>query len=153
MATVQDRFIGDPLDIEMFKTTGWVIDESEQINHATDQVDLVTYYLPGVKDNIEKSPQGLNYKLGVIKRFDFSSNLQCMSVISRNPFDENIVGFVKGSPERIQSIAIPSTIPKNFSEILMNYTQDGLRVLALSYKYLTWATYEQAKAMDREDIE
>ena len=76
-----------------------------------------------------------------------------MSVISKNPYDNELVGFVKGSPERIKSISVDNSIPDSFDKILKNYTQDGLRVLALAYKYLPDATYQQAKGLDREDIE
>jgi magnesium-transporting ATPase (P-type) len=37
----------------------------------------------------------------MIRRFDFSSNLQRMSVICRNKFDDQFRAFVKGSPEKI----------------------------------------------------
>ena len=76
-----------------------------------------------------------------------------MSVISKSSYDDEFVGFVKGSPERIKSISIENTIPNDFDRILQNYTQDGLRVLALSYKYLPEITYQQAKSLEREEIE
>jgi len=153
VAMVEDKFIGDPLDIEMFKSTNWVIDETEETNQATDEFSLSSYYpkeINEVKNSGENRPF---YQLGIIKRFDFSPKLQCMSVISKNPFDDSLVGFVKGSPERIQSIAIKNSIPDHYNSILQNYTQDGLRVLACAYKYLPNVSYQNAKAMERQEVE
>lgn len=45
------------------------------------------------------------------------------------------------------------SIPKEYHTILQNYTQDGLRVLALSYKYLPHMTLSEAKEVKREDVE
>lgn len=76
-----------------------------------------------------------------------------MSVISRTNFDKALVGFVKGSPEKIKSICIKNSLPANYDNELRNYTEDGLRVLALAYKYLPNVSYDQAKEMKREQIE
>ena len=154
VAEVQDKFIGDPLDIEMFKATNWVIDETEETNHTINEATLASYYPFEIKQELDQNDSNKDfYKLGIIKRFDFSSNLQCMSVISKSSYDDEFVGFVKGSPERIKSISVENTIPNDFDRILQNYTQDGLRVLALSYKYLPETTYQQAKSLEREEIE
>ena len=37
----------------------------------------------------------------MVRRFDFSSSLQRMSVICRNKFDDQFRVFAKGSPEKI----------------------------------------------------
>jgi magnesium-transporting ATPase (P-type) len=37
----------------------------------------------------------------LIRRFDFSSGLQRMSVICKNQLDNKFLAFVKGSPEKI----------------------------------------------------
>lgn len=154
VAKVGDRYIGDPLDIEMFKDTHWVIDETETTNHTSEISYLVSYYPTQVSEQMQGEQGGSTYyKIGTIKRFDFSSALQCMSVITRNDFEDVLVGFVKGSPEKIASISLPHTVPKHFDQILKNYTQDGLRVLGLSYKYLPNVSYEQAQNMERADIE
>ena len=44
------------------------------------------------------------YKSALIRRFDFSSSLQRMSVICKNQFDGQFKAFVKGSPEMISSL-------------------------------------------------
>lgn len=74
-------------------------------------------------------------------------------MIAKWSYDDSFVAFVKGSPEKIESISLPMSIPKEYHTILQNYTQDGLRVLALSYKYLPHMTLSQAKEVKREDVE
>ena len=76
------------------------------------------------------------FKNALIRRFDFSSQLQRMSVICKNSFDATFKAFVKGSPEKIYELCDRSTIPDDFSQVLNQYTQEGYRVIALSYKDL-----------------
>ena len=64
-----------------------------------------------------------------------------MSVICKNDFDQTYKAFVKGSPEKIFELCNRSTIPKDFQSILTQYTQEGYRVIALSYKDLPNLTY------------
>ena len=91
--------------------------------------------------------------LSVLKRFEFSSPLQRMSVITLNKNNGSLVGFVKGSPEMIHSLCVENTLPKDYFEVLETYTKDGLRVLALAYKSLPELTQEQVKTYKRESIE
>jgi len=59
-----------------------------------------------------------------------------MSVICKSHFDETYKAFVKGSPEKIESLCRPETIPRDYKEILARYTMEGFRVIALSFKLL-----------------
>lgn len=58
------------------------------------------------------------YSNALIRRFDFSSALQRMSVICKNEIDNVFRVFVKGSPEKICELCDAQTIPRNFEEIL-----------------------------------
>ena len=58
------------------------------------------------------------YQVALIRRFDFSSKLQRMSVIAKNMFDDTFRSYVKGSPERIRELCLAETLPENFDEIL-----------------------------------
>ena len=68
----------------------------------------------------------------MLRRFDFTSKLQRMSVIIRNFLDFSFRAYVKGSPEKIRELCRPETLPRNFDEILEIYTEYGYRVLALA---------------------
>ena len=57
-----------------------------------------------------------------------------MSVICQNSLDESYKAFVKGSPEKIFELCRQETIPRDFHQVLTEYTKQGYRVIALSYK-------------------
>jgi cation-transporting P-type ATPase 13A2 len=71
---------------------------------------------------------------GVVKRFEFSSALQRMSVLSLNHTTKILTSFVKGAPEMVHSLSASESIPEDFFDVLEKYTQDGLRVLALAFR-------------------
>ena len=77
-----------------------------------------------------------NYQLALIRRFDFSSKLQRMSVIVKNFLDSTFRSYVKGSPEKIRELCRPESLPSNFDEVLNIYTECGYRVLAMATKPL-----------------
>lgn len=82
--------------------------------------------------------------MSLIKRFEFSSELQRMSVIAKDHQKNELSCFVKGSPEMIESLCDFESIPENFNQILEKYTTEGYRVIAFAYKEL--------QSMDKQDI-
>lgn len=58
-----------------------------------------------------------SHKLGLVRRFDFTSKLMRASVIVKNFSNGRYKSFVKGSPEKIRELSIPKTVPDNFDEI------------------------------------
>jgi cation-transporting ATPase 13A3/4/5 len=55
-----------------------------------------------------------------------------MSVICQNEIDGQYRVFVKGSPEKIQELCQPGSIPAYYNEIMSNYTRDGYRVIGFA---------------------
>lgn len=78
-----------------------------------------------------------SYVSAIIRRFEFSSALQRMSVIARNEIDGKFRAFVKGSPEMIASLCENGSLPSNYKEVLEIYTKEGYRVIALATKLFT----------------
>ena len=76
-----------------------------------------------------------------------------MSVICRNQLDKQFLAFVKGSPEKIQELCDPSTIPANYDDVLEVYTKEGFRVIALATKPLPDMTYKIAMGIPRSEVE
>jgi cation-transporting P-type ATPase 13A2 len=62
----------------------------------------------------ENNPQPSAFRSALIRRFDFSSQLQRASVICKNDFDASYKAFVKGSPEKIFELCRRETIPVDF---------------------------------------
>ena len=88
----------------------------------------------------------------IIKRFDFESKYQSMSVIVKNNFDSTYRYFIKGAPERICHICDKNSIPCDFNEILEEHTRNGYRVLACATKVIPGKQFYDLE-IDRKKFE
>ncbi|XP_071454633.1 polyamine-transporting ATPase 13A3-like isoform X2 [Hetaerina americana] len=158
LTQVNGELTGDPLDLRMFEATGW---ELEEVARDTARFDLLVPTVVRPRKQIFKSGpidpalgESIRYEVGILKHFPFSSGAQRMSVITRTLGDRNMHLFCKGAPERILSICLPDTVPSNFSDVLMDYTSWGYRVISLAYKpfgnKFSWHHAQKAK---RDQIE
>jgi len=98
----------------MFESTRWTYEENE--NQKFDAQIIATVKNP------TSSPMQKR-EIGIIRRFEFSSKLQRMSVIVKNLTDSNFRMYIKGSPEKIQELCDPASIPHNFHSTLQKYTE------------------------------
>ena len=92
------------------------------------------------------------YEIGVVRRFDFVSKLQRMTVICKNINENYFKVFCKGSPEKIKKLCKPETIPSKFNNTLDYYTSKGFRVLALATRSLK-IDFKQSQKIKREQVE
>ena len=88
---VKDKIIGDPIDVEMFESTGWeLIEEPEDTNNYDPRI--ATYVRPKEEKSLTEKLNGLggfmqnpnniqiqelmkdHYELGIVRRFDFLPN-------------------------------------------------------------------------------
>ena len=84
-----------------------------------------------------------------LKRFEFDHHSMTQSVIIRHG-DESIV-YVKGSPEAIAKLCLPSSLPSKFHEITRQSARNGMYQLAMATCPLNSAT--PVNEIKREDIE
>jgi len=153
---VDGELIGDPLDIEMFNSTGWILDEPEV--GGDDPNEIISAFVMPNEDqrNYDWTKDEGNelrpYQIGIIRRFDFTSKLQRMSVIVQNLRNSRYRLYTKGSPEKIMELSKPESLPKNYLEVLSKYTQRGCRVLALATRPLN-INYMQCQKVGRELVE
>lgn len=149
------QMVGDPLDLKMFESTKWVLDEP-----GLDDTNKYDMMMPSVvrpsapdvvisNENVETEPP---LEVGILRQFPFSSSLQRMSVITRRLGGQNFDLYCKGSPEMIASLSLPETVPSNFQEELLQYTYQGYRVLALAWRPLK-LTYLKAQRISRDEVE
>ena len=150
---VKGKLIGDPIDVEMFESTGWeLIEEPEDPDNYDTRI--ATYVRPKEEKSLTEKLSGLggalkdpdkpeikaklndHYELGIVRRFDFSSKLQRMSSLVKNLGKSTFTCYCKGSPEKIKELCQPKTIPKDFNEQLNHYTSQGYRVLAMGSKII-----------------
>ena len=159
---VKEKLIGDPIDVRMFESTGWIMKENNSTGTETNFNPLVLNYIrPKCEEdivvpfqdnyNVEEKLK-TRYEIAIVKRFDFSSKLQRMTVIGKNLNENFFKVFCKGSPEKMRELCDQSTIPENFDEILNNYTTKGYRVLGMAGKSLIM-NFQQSQTITREAVE
>ncbi|CAG2100693.1 unnamed protein product [Medioppia subpectinata] len=145
LTIIDDNIIGDALDQKMFAATEWQLEEP----HVSDttKYDLLapTVVKPKNKD--------LGLEVGILRQFPFSSSLQRMSVITRLSNGSEFEVYAKGAPETISVLCDPNSLPDDFTDTLMEYTEKGFRVLALAYRPLPSMTYPKMQRASREDLE
>ncbi|EQC27086.1 hypothetical protein, variant [Saprolegnia diclina VS20] len=82
-------------------------------------------------------------------RFSFDATVQRSSVVVQTD-DASLLAFVKGSPEALQDICVPASLPSDFDTIVHQYVCQGYYVLALGHKVFESALPETLK---RDDVE
>lgn len=169
LTIIDGQLSGDPLDLKMFESTTWLLEEPEI--EETTKYDMITptivkpvsnSQILSVKNDKEHRP-AVNgsvpselqppFEVGIVRQFPFSSSLQRMSVVTRVLGAKHFEIYTKGSPEVISMLSAPETVPPNFTDVLMQYTCHGYRVLALASKPLPKMTYAKVQRILREDVE
>uniref|UniRef100_A0A8D8V6R7 Cation-transporting ATPase n=2 Tax=Cacopsylla melanoneura TaxID=428564 RepID=A0A8D8V6R7_9HEMI len=146
LTIISHKLSGDPLDLKMFESTEWHLEEPNVNDESKFDLMIPTV----VKPNKDKS----DFEIGVIRQFPFSSTLQRMSVITRTLGENHFNVFCKGSPEMMHSLCLPESVPSDFNSILQAYTQEGYRVLAVGYRPLPIKmNYVKIQRLSREEVE
>ncbi|XP_047235838.1 polyamine-transporting ATPase 13A2-like isoform X1 [Girardinichthys multiradiatus] len=134
---LQGEPLGDPLELKMVESTGWILQEPEgdgDVMHSTFGGHNVLAVMGPPTQRPESQGTSSSEAVAIIKRFPFSSALQRMSVVTVAPRGRSALAFLKGSPEMVASLCRPDTVPAEFSSTLRNFSSEGLRVLALACK-------------------
>lgn len=168
LRVVDDELIGDPLDYKMFEFTGWSYDEEFQTQNLgnllgnsqgesvfPENVDIIPAVVhPSDKNKASKFVENDTHNyLGIVRSFEFLSELRRMSVIVKPNSDEMYWAFTKGAPEVIADICNKTTLPSNYEEILHHYTHSGHRIIACGGKILPKHTWLYSQKVGREDVE
>lgn len=114
----------------MFESTGWILEEPEISDTSKYDLLVPTIVKPPENETITENMNQTS-EIGIVQQYHFSSTLQRMSVIVRVLGSDHFLGYTKGSPEMILSLSKPDSIPKNITEALRQYTEQGYRVIAL----------------------
>ena len=158
---VNDSLVGDSIDVKMFESLDWIMKDNINITEKNNyDSQILNYIMPKSEEEKTNLPPGdvggekfnKSYKIGIVKKFLLSNKLQRMTVIGKNINENYFKVFCKGSPENIKALSIPSTIPKNFDEILNLYTLKGYRVLGVAAKSII-VDFSQIQAIQREQVE
>jgi cation-transporting ATPase 13A3/4/5 len=154
LTLINQELAGDPLDLKMFESTGWMLEEPQIAEEA--KYDM---FVPAVVKPPAKT--GIPFEVGIVRQFPFSSAIQRMSVIVRpltasGEEPEELPPFqllCKGAPEKIASLCKPETIPSEFAETLEQYTEKGYRVLAFACRSLEGFKYLKLQRVSRQELE
>ena len=84
-----------------------------------------------------------------LKRFEFDHHSMTQSVIISH--GDEVTVYVKGSPEAIAKLCVPSSLPSNFHEIARQSARNGVYQLAMATAPLK--STKSVNEIKREDIE
>lgn len=151
LTIIDKQITGDPLDLKMFESTKWLIEEHDTSDNTKFNMIFPTVLKPPVAtpshDELEEM------QIGIMKEFPFSSSSQRMGVIIRKLGGQHFEYYCKGSPEMLLNFCKPETVPDDFLNVLESYTQQGYRVIALAHKELNKMSYAKVHRAQRETVE
>ncbi|TGJ86477.1 hypothetical protein E0Z10_g2299 [Xylaria hypoxylon] len=163
LRSVDGELVGDPLDLKMFEFTGWLFEEGTQ--GGGDQEDDEH---GGLSPSIARPPPAPLYdideyanindtnvplELGVLRSFEFISQLRRASVIVRGFGQQRGDVYVKGAPECMRDICQPESFPDDYDELLSYYTHKGYRVIACATKHIKKLSWVKSQKIKREEVE
>lgn len=160
LRVIDDELVGDPLDEKMFNFTGWSFVEGEQRSGGGDEeadqklAPSVARPPPGREYDIDDNdPNRKPVELGVIKSFEFVSQLRRASVIVRQFGSKSGHVYVKGAPECMRDICLPDSFPSDYEDLLSYYTHRGFRVIGCATKTIDKFNWLKAQKMKRDEAE
>ncbi|KAF3031721.1 hypothetical protein E8E11_001650 [Didymella keratinophila] len=157
---IDNELVGDPLDVKMFDFTGWSYEEGEGSGNNDDDPEQK------LSPSVARPPPGREYdlddaeddtrkpvELGVLRQFEFVSQLRRASVIVRRFGSKSGDIYVKGAPEVMKDICRPESFPTDYEELLAFYTHRGFRVIACAAKSIPKLNWLKVQKMKREEAE
>ncbi|KAK0626684.1 hypothetical protein B0T14DRAFT_421988 [Immersiella caudata] len=161
LRSVENELVGDPLDLKMFEFTQWTFEEGSQGSGNPDDEEQGTLHPsiarpPLASKGPNSNANGNNntsFELGVLKSFEFVSQLRRASVIVRTFGQQSGDIFVKGAPECMREICRPETFPTDYDELLSHYTHSGYRVIGCATRHIKKLSWVKAQKMTRQDVE
>ncbi|XP_072607187.1 polyamine-transporting ATPase 13A2 isoform X17 [Vulpes vulpes] len=153
LSRLQDTPVGDPMDLKMVESTGWVLEEGPAADSAFGTQVLAVMRPPLQEAQLQGREEPL-VPVSILNRFPFSSALQRMNVVVAWPGAAQPEAYVKGSPELVAGLCNPETVPADFAQMLQSYTAAGYRVVALASKPLPIVpSLEAAQQLSRDAVE
>jgi cation-transporting ATPase 13A3/4/5 len=122
-------FVGNPVDVEMFKKSGWSFSAHD--------------------DGAIYTKSGTTIK--VLKQHEFDHDRMSMAVVVL--INEEVHVFVKGSFEAVQKLSNPDSLPADYNEQAQNLAASGCYTLGIAHKNLGKIDPAVARALPRAEVE
>ncbi|KAI1636923.1 hypothetical protein F4809DRAFT_641003 [Biscogniauxia mediterranea] len=163
LRSVDGELVGDPLDVKMFEFTRWSFEEGNQGGGDQEEEEH-----GGLSPSVARPPpaplydtdeygsahgQNVPIELGILRSFEFVSQLRRASVIVRAFGKPSGDVYVKGAPECMREICRPDSFPEDYDELLSQYTHKGYRVIACATKHMKKLSWVKSQKMRREEVE
>ncbi|CAO3599770.1 unnamed protein product [Absidia cylindrospora] len=130
VTTLNGQFIGNPVDIEMFKSSQWTLAAHQHpiTKEATATKYIDTFIPPSDGSSAVTAP------IHILQRFEFVHARMSMSVTVLDSSTNKVHIFVKGAYEKIKDLSVPSSIPSSYDTVTSHLARQGCYVLALSHR-------------------
>ncbi|KAM3958845.1 polyamine-transporting ATPase anne boleyn [Aphomia sociella] len=152
LTLLDGELAGDPLDLKMFESTGWELEEPDVPESTNYEILTPTIVRPKKSANINVDDIHMPLELGIVQQHQFVSSLQRASVVVRMLGEDVMRVYCKGAPEMLTTLCRPETVPDNLNEVLSSYAEKGYRVIAMSTRIME-ATFKQLQRMNRDEVE
>lgn len=175
VTSVNKKLISNDLnELSIFKDTKWDIYEPTGTDEIRCNYDtLISTYVkhPFEKDLQEKLDEQQNYantktkghkteedilkehyELGVVRRFNKDKGNNIMTVLVKDVNDQFYKIYSKGTADSIKKVCKSDTIPSDYDEVVNEYKEKGLEVIALSSKMMKM-NYMQSQKIERSSVE
>lgn len=120
VTTLNDQYIGNPVDIEMFRASGWSLKQQTAEDIDKGYIDTIV--------PVAQSPGDPVTPLHIVKRFEFAHDRMSMSVAVLDTRTNKVHIFVKGAYEKIKDISNASSVPDNYDTATANLAHQGCYV-------------------------
>ncbi|KAK1971269.1 ATPase [Colletotrichum sublineola] len=163
LRSVDGELMGDPLDLKMFEFTRWSFEEGRQSPNEIDDQDQGSLAPSVARPPPEHSKilrhatarrdQSAPFELGILRSFEFVSQLRRASVIVRQFGQQSGDIYVKGAPECMREICREDSFPIDYDEHLAYYTHKGYRVIGCATRHIPKLSWVKAQKMKRHEAE
>ena len=125
LSFLHKEIVGDPLEIEMFNSSGFEMFEDELGK---------SYFKPKIQ--LENLLNEKNLKYSLIRKIDFTPDRKRFSCIIKDEVNNKYFLFIKGAPKILIDLSDKNSVPVDLNEKLILYSQEGYRILGFGYKEL-----------------
>jgi predicted P-type ATPase len=139
--TKDGQILGDPLEEELLNYAGASI--SDEIQEHAKSNDLPE---PSDEKAVKSNKQGMktmkiqrgqaSNKLKILEVYGFKAELQRMSVIVQDESDNQIIGYMKGAPEKIVALCAKDSLPTQVEKQMNDFAKKGFRVIAFATTHI-----------------